>query len=117
MRFKLDENLSRDLAVTLAGSGHDVDTVPDENLAGATDPQVARAAVQADRMLITLDRDFADIRTYPPGSHPGIIVVRVDPPRPSRVKAALTGLLAHYNLEDLRGALVIVQLGAVRIRR
>jgi predicted nuclease of predicted toxin-antitoxin system len=117
VRLKLDENLSRAIAATLAEHGHDVDTVPDEGLAGGTDTQVAQAARDADRMLVTLDRDFADVREYPPGTHPGIIVVRVDPPRPSWVKAALTGLLAHHRLEDLRGCLVIVQLGAARIRR
>jgi hypothetical protein len=33
------------------------------------------------------------------------------------IRAALDGLLAHNDLEDLQGCLVIVQLGAVRIRR
>ena len=102
MRLKLDENISRTVALTLADYGHDIDTVPAEGLAGATDVQVALAAAGADKMLITLDRDFADVREYPPGTHPGIIVVRVDPPRPSLVKAALTGLLAHHDLDELR---------------
>jgi predicted nuclease of predicted toxin-antitoxin system len=117
VRLKLDENLTGSIALTLADYGHEVDSVRAEGLAGATDVQVARAAASAGQMLVTLDRDFADIREYPPGTHPGIIVVRVDPPRPSWVKAALTGLLAHHDLRELRGCLVIAQLGTVRIRR
>jgi hypothetical protein len=27
-------------------------------------------------MILTLDRGFGDVRSYPPGSHPGIIVLR-----------------------------------------
>jgi|GEM_PF-5428997 len=67
--------------------------------------------------ILTLDRDFADVREYPPDTRPGIIVVRVDPPQPSWVKGARTGLLAHHDLEYLRGCLVIAQLGTARIRR
>ena len=49
MRIKLDENLPLRLAGMLAALGHDCDTVPDEGLSGAVDPDVWRAAQTADR--------------------------------------------------------------------
>ena len=44
MKFKIDENLPVDLAEDLHLAGHDADTIPDENLAGATDLEVTAAA-------------------------------------------------------------------------
>ena len=39
MKIKLDENLPRSAKPVLAAAGHDVDSVEDEGLAGADDPQ------------------------------------------------------------------------------
>ena len=117
MRLKLDENLGERLRPLLVGHGHDVDTVVEEGLGGAADDQVAVAAKREGRMLLTLDLDFSDITRFPPGGHPGIVVIRVPEPRPSLVTAALTGLLARHSLDDLAGCVVIAQLGAARIRR
>jgi len=117
VRLKLDENLGRRLGQLLSERGHDVDTVVDEGLGGADDEAVAAAANREGRMLLTLDLDFADITRFAPGSHPGMVVIRVPEPRPSLVTAALTGLLARHSLDDLAGCTVITQLGGVRIRR
>jgi predicted nuclease of predicted toxin-antitoxin system len=117
VRLKLDENLGERLRPLLAGHGHDVDTVVDEGLGGTDDAHVAAAAHRETRMLLTLDVDFSDITRFPPGGHPGIVVIRVPEPRPSLVTAALTGLLARHSLDDLAGFVVIAQLGGIRIRR
>lgn len=85
MRVKLDENLPASLGEVLTTHGHDVDTVLAEDLAGHPDPDVAAAVKTDQRFLITLDKGFGDIRAYPPGTHPGILVLRLpdDPPSPS----------------------------------
>jgi hypothetical protein len=44
VKFKLDENLPASSAAILAGAGHDVDTVGQEGLSGAPDPEVVAAA-------------------------------------------------------------------------
>ena len=71
MRLKLDENLSRHLKPILAGLGHDVLTAADENLLSRPDTVIAAAAFKEERILLTLDIEFADLRKYPPGTHPG----------------------------------------------
>ncbi len=43
LRFKLDENLPRDAVTLLEQAGHDVDTVPNQNLAGHPDAEVLQA--------------------------------------------------------------------------
>ena len=77
MRFKLDENLPLQLKGLFTESGHDTVTVLDEGMGGATDSDVASLCLMEDRVLVTQDIDFADIRMYPPGEYPGIVVFRL----------------------------------------
>ena len=79
MKIKLDQNFSQHLREALEIHKHDVDTVFDESLSGATDIEVLKAATSQDRILFTLDTDFLNLKAYPPGSHKGIVVFR--PPR------------------------------------
>ncbi len=115
--MKLDENLSRHLVQFLAARGHDVTTVVGEGLGGENDSLVARAAAGEGRMIITLDRRFADIRRYPPGTHPGFLVLRPDDQSPPTVQALMEEFLGQYQLERLAGCLVVVEPDRVRVRR
>ncbi|MCY4113992.1 MAG: DUF5615 family PIN-like protein [Chloroflexi bacterium] len=71
MRFKLDENLPLQLKRHFTESGHDAVTVLDQGMGGATDAEVASVCLGEERILVTQDIDFADIRMYPPGQFPG----------------------------------------------
>lgn len=77
MKFKLDENLPVEAADLLWKAGHDAVTVVEQHLGGSADSDIAAVCQQEGRVLITLDRDFADIRAYPPGSFCGLIVLRL----------------------------------------
>lgn len=79
MKIKLDQNLSQYLREDLTALKHDVDTVLDQGLSGAADPEVLKAATSHDRILFTLDNDFLDLKKYPLESHSGVVVFR--PPR------------------------------------
>src|SRR5688500_1213342 len=89
MKFKIDENLPIEFATILIEAGYDALTIVDENLQGEIDPYVIDVCVQEERVLITLDLDFADIRAYPPHRFPGIIVFRLK----SQDKPRLVGVL------------------------
>lgn len=117
MRVKLDENLPKSLIEVLASAGHDAETVLDEGLGGAEDDLVFAAARDGDRMLLTLDRGFGDIRRYPPGKHPGIVVLRPLDESRSAVVAAAQRLAAARDLADLAGTICIVEAKRLRIRR
>jgi predicted nuclease of predicted toxin-antitoxin system len=80
MKVKLDENLPARLVELLEALGHEVDTVPAEQLAGMPDLDVWAAARAAGRLFITQGLDFSDVRQFAPGSHPGILVVRLREP-------------------------------------
>ena len=77
MKVKLDENLPASLGEVLVAHDHQIDTVIGEDLVGHPDAGVAAAARAEGRLLITLDKGFGDIRAYPPGTHPGILVLRL----------------------------------------
>jgi predicted nuclease of predicted toxin-antitoxin system len=116
MRGKVDENMPIESAGVLRTAGWECDTVLDEGLGGAEDPDVA-ARCQADgRVLFTLDMDFADIRAYPPSAYVGIVVFR--PVKPSRdsVLAMLQQLIPVLTSEWAEHRLWIVEPGRVRIR-
>lgn len=117
MRVKLDENLPRRVAPLLADAGHDVDSVHDEGLAGAPDPEVATAATAADRLVITLDRGFGDIQRYPPGSHAGILVLRLADQSAASVQRAIGEVAASIEIDDLRGCVAVWRDGMLRVRR
>ncbi len=115
-RFKLDENLPSDAGVLLRRAGHDVHTVLDEQLGGNPDPRVFDASQLEDRILVTFDLDFSDIRVYPPASHAGVWVVRPRTQSVENTLALLTSALLVLQTELTRGRLWIIEPERVRIR-
>jgi predicted nuclease of predicted toxin-antitoxin system len=115
LRVKLDENLPESCRAVLAEFDCDTATVREEGLAGSEDAVVIAAVRAEQRMLLTLDRGFGDIRAYPPGSHSGIVVLRLHDQRTEFVVGALRVFLNDHRLDDLRGCVVVVQRGVVRI--
>ena len=81
MRVKLDENLPERLAGALLELGHDVDTVIQEGLQGQEDEELWPKVQAASRLLVTKDLGFCDERRYPPGTHHGILVLRLSDDR------------------------------------
>ena len=76
MKIKLDENLPARLVPILQRHGHDVDTVPEEQLSGRPDTEIWQAVGTEGRFLITQDLDFSDTRQFAPGTHAGLLLVR-----------------------------------------
>jgi len=77
MRIKLDENLPESLLASLRAPGHAADSVRSEGLAGRADSVVWKAAQDSSRFLITQDLDFSDIRKFAPGTHAGMLLLRL----------------------------------------
>ena len=116
MRFKTDENLPIEVVEQIKASGHDALSVVDQGLGGAPDPLIAQVCTAEDRVLVTLDTDFSDIRAYPPGSHPGIIVFRLARQDKQTVLDVTKRLLVALETEVLAGALWVVDERRIRVR-
>jgi predicted nuclease of predicted toxin-antitoxin system len=116
MKIKLDENLPTALAELLQVTGHDAMTVADEALSGSKDPKVLHVAASENRILLTFDLDFADIRQYPIGSHAGIVVFRLHDQRWAILEEPARRVIDSDLLSRLQGGLAIVDESRVRIR-
>lgn len=116
MRFKVDQNLPADLAELLRRAGHEADTVYDEQMTGASDLTVSATCRREQRTLVTLDRDFSDIRQYPPAEHPGILVLRPTSQDKESVLRLMARTIPMIEAEPPTGRLWIVEEGRIRIR-
>ncbi len=116
MRAKLDESMPNEAVRALGAAGWDCSTVHDEGLAGATDDQLAFACRTEDRVLFTLDLDFADIRAYPPVEYAGIVVLRPTRPGRDEVLTLLTRALRVLAHEWTPSQLWIVEPSRIRTR-
>lgn len=116
MEFKVDENLPVEVADLLRQVGHDAVTVLEQHLGGSSDPDIASACQEERRVLITLDTDFADIRAYPPGQFPGLIVLRLHKQDKPHVLAVIDRLVPLLSSEPLEHLLWILEETRLRIR-
>jgi len=116
MKFKLDENLPAEVGVQLRREGHDAHSVFDENLRGGSDLSIAKVCQDEQRILITLDLDFAHLTNYPPHDYPGIIVLRLARQDRAIVLAIIPRILTLLQAEPIAQRLWVVDNSRTRIR-
>jgi predicted nuclease of predicted toxin-antitoxin system len=115
VRIKLDENLPSSLVGILKGYGHDADTVWDEGIAGRNDEIIWQYAQADQRFLITLDLDFSDIRKFAPGTHRGILLVRLNMPSRREIEERVRSLFATERVEQWNGAFIVATDRKIRV--
>ena len=116
MRFKTDENLSKEIAELLIRAGHDAVRVDEQGLGGVADPGIAAVCQVEQRAIVTLDTDFMDIRRFPPANYAGIIVLRPHRQSIPQLITMTSRFLLLLDSEPLLGKLWIVDEGRIRIR-
>lgn len=117
MRLKLDENITVSAAARLAVLGLDVDTVLDEGLRGRPDVDVWAAAQSERRFFITQDLDFSDTRTFAPGTHHGILLIRLPDAEQWRIADYLVAWFSAPDVETWAGCFVVATPNKVRVIR
>lgn len=116
VKFKIDENLPAEAAMLLREAGYDVRTILDQDMQGARDTEVSNACRTEERALITLDLDFADLRSFPPEQHPGIVVIKATLQTRARILELIQSLIKALEVESPKGCLWILDATALRIR-
>ena len=117
MRIKLDENLPAGLVALLTALGHEVDTVPAEGIGGEDDDVVWRAAQADGRFLVTQDLDFSDTRKYAPGTHCGLLLVRLPQPGRIALQERVASVFRTEAVDMWSGCRVTATPTKVRVRR
>jgi predicted nuclease of predicted toxin-antitoxin system len=101
----------------LRAAGHDVVCLKEIARPDTPDEDVLRLAVVRSMLLLTNDKDFADVLRYPPATHVGIVVLRITAATETAVHKVLLRLLADHTLESLKGTLAVVSRGKYRLKR
>lgn len=117
MKIKLDENLPLRLSFILTDLGHDVDTSEEEGLVGFQDEQVWEAAQREGRFLVTQDLDFSDIRHFAPGTHCGILLVRLSSPTRRSIVNRIQQIFQTENVHEWPRCFIVVSERKVRVRK
>lgn len=117
MKLKLDENLPISVSIRLAAIGLDTDTVLAEGLGGRSDAEVWQAAQIAERLLITQDLDFSDVRKYAPGTHHGILLVRLPDSEQWRIGDYVLGWFSTPDARTWERCFVVATINKVRVLR
>ena len=117
MKIKLDENVPARLVPLLNALGHDAHTVHQEGLSGRDDRTVWRTAQDEERFLITQDLDFSDARRYTPGTHHGLLLVRLRDPGREALLRRIQRLFENEHVDGWIGCLVVATDRKLRIRR
>jgi len=117
MKIKLDENMPNRLTLIPGELGHETDTVLQERLAGRDDAAVWEAAQNTESFLITQDLDFSDVRKFIPGTHHGLLLVRLRDPGREALVRKVCSVFENEDVESWTGCLVVVTDRKIRVRR
>jgi predicted nuclease of predicted toxin-antitoxin system len=117
MKLKLDENIVTSAKARLTALGFDVDTVIDEKLEGVSDDVVWAAAQSEQRCLVTQDLDFSDTRKFAPGTHAGLVLVRLPDSEQWRAADYLAAWFASADAQTWSRCFVVATPTKVRVLR
>ncbi len=114
MKFFADENLERPIIEGLQQQGHDIATVPTEEK-GSPDPTVLALSNTEDRVLITNDKDFAELVFLQKQVTAGVILVRLPRFRTTEKVERVLEVVADQG-ERLFGVFTVIEANAIRRR-
>jgi predicted nuclease of predicted toxin-antitoxin system len=115
VRLKLDENLGVRTAEFIRSAGHDVTTVPSQNLYSSTDKDLLETCRVERRCLVTLDVEFGNPLLFRPSDYEGIAVLRLpSKPTPDDILRAIRTLTGGLSRKEIKGKLWIIQRGRIR---
>jgi predicted nuclease of predicted toxin-antitoxin system len=99
---KLDENVPDSVGTILRDAGHDVALAREELRAGVSDDALLSASTAERRVLVTLDRGFANIIQHPPAATTRIVVIRLREQTLQRIRQVAGRLAALLASESNR---------------
>jgi len=117
LKVKLDEDLAPAAGEPLRAAGHAVLGVADQGWSGLKAPELWQRVSAQGVLLVTADKGFADIRRFPPGTHPGILLLRPERDSILQYQALLERVARTRALESLVGTVTVATERGIRVRR
>lgn len=118
LKFFADHCVSNFVVRTLQDLGCLVFKLRDRMPTNSPDQQVILKAQELDSILISLNGDFTNIITYPPGDYKGIVALQIKnhPEITLQIMKRLKEyLLANPKMEHYKGKLFLVEVHRIRI--
>jgi predicted nuclease of predicted toxin-antitoxin system len=100
----------------LRAAGYEVICLKEIAPQDTPDADLVQLAIKRSMVLLTNDKDFCDILSYPPASHSGVIVLRITAATEGRVHQVLLRLLADHTPASLMASLAVVSARKYRLR-
>lgn len=117
MKLLLDANLSPEVGRRLKEAGHDAIHVRDIGLLSAPDPEILRAAADAERILLTADADFGALLALGSLASPSVLLLRsADHLRPFEQASLIVANLPLISEDLEQGAIASLARDRLRVR-
>lgn len=114
---KVDEDLPVQMAELFIAHGYDAKTVVGQGWRGVADDVLWQRIQTEGRWLVTGDKGFADLRSHPPGSHSGVLLLRPQEESRRAYLELLEAALEQLDLDHSSGSVAVVTHRGLRIRR
>ena len=115
MKFLTDENIATSVAKFLRSQHHDVKDVKEEKLFGANDMELLGISVKENRIILTHDKDFANISHNRHIGHSGILILRLFDQSPTNVVEKLKRLFKEIPEKKLSTSVIIIREDYIEI--
>ena len=113
-KFMLDENVSNNLRKLLISKGYDVITVQELNKRGAKNSELLELARKKNRILITYDKDFIELKH---ASENYLIVIDIHPLIDENVLPNFENFLNSFSFKELRENFVILDQDGITFKK
>lgn len=110
MKFLLDENLGKSLALFLTQLGHTALRIK-KIYPGAEDFEVLDLAVEKNAVLVTLDKDFGELVFKKEKTHAGIIFLRLEDQTLLNTKRVVKWLLSKFKDKIVNSFTTVIEKG------
>lgn len=115
-RLLCDQNIRIDTVDYLREQGLDVVSTRDLGFEETSEDLILAHAIADNRIVLTFNADFGDIRQFPPETHCGVIRLRIHPQDRETVHAALDRALALLTPAKMDKHIAVVEVTRIRLR-
>jgi predicted nuclease of predicted toxin-antitoxin system len=109
MRLVLDQGVPHDAATLLRNLGYDCTHVGEIGLSKAADEEIVAFSLSRNAVVVTLDADFHAILAVSGAAGPSVIRMRLQGLGAAEVVEVVRRVLASFEVELERGALITVK--------